>query len=155
MAERTTSIEQEERLLVSRVLKGDEAAQDELVRKHRERIYAVAVAFLGYQDAEAEDVVQETFAAAFQGLVKFEFRSSLYTWMNQICVRHCYKRIRVRSKTVLGLESGVAEALGHHTDSEEAAAGVIRAQENAWLRQAIAGMKALCRELLTQRDLQG
>ena len=93
----------EERELVRRVIENVPGAGDEFVTRYRERIYAVSVAVLGWQDPEAADAVQETFVAALNGLKGFEFRSSLYTWLNQICVRQCYRRIRTfRIGTVTG-----------------------------------------------------
>jgi RNA polymerase sigma-70 factor (ECF subfamily) len=72
--------------LVRRCREGSDAAYAALVRLHRPRLYALAVR-LTSDRATAEDVVQETFLAAFKGLDRFEPKPSLSAWLNTICVR--------------------------------------------------------------------
>ncbi len=90
----------EERELVRKILRGDEAAKSQFFLAYRERLYRDCVFLLGYQDPEAEDVVQETFLTAFEKLPEFEFRSSLATWLTQICIFKCHNRYRQRAKVV-------------------------------------------------------
>jgi RNA polymerase sigma-70 factor (ECF subfamily) len=86
--------------LLKKLKAGDEAARDFFYRSHRQRLYATACHFLGYQDPEAEDLVHDSFAAAFESIRRFEGRSSLYTWLNHICVNLCFARIRKRKRLV-------------------------------------------------------
>jgi RNA polymerase sigma-70 factor (ECF subfamily) len=140
---------------VGRVLKKDAAAGDEFFLRYRDRIYAVAVAVLGWRDPEAEDVVHETFAAALQALEGFEFRSTLYTWLNQICVRQCYKRIRSRSRMALGSENDLAEALGARPAEDDGALKGLDEERKSWLKQAVQALDEGCRRLIELRDLKG
>lgn len=147
--------EAEERELVRRVLNGDAQAGDDFVLQFRQRLYAVSVAVLGYKDPEAEDAVQETFIAALAGLKDFEFRSSLYTWLNQICVRQCYRRIQARSKTALGIENDLAETLGATAGSDDGALRQLDEERLAWLKKGIEALDSACKTLLELRDLKG
>ncbi len=90
----------EDRELVQKILQGDEKAKTEFFVTYRERLYRSCVYLLGYQDPEAEDVVQETFITAFEKLPEFEFRCALSTWLTQICIYKCHNRYRQRVKTV-------------------------------------------------------
>ncbi|HVZ80912.1 MAG TPA: RNA polymerase sigma factor [bacterium] len=90
----------DEKELVQKILRGDESAKAEFFTAHRERLYRNCVYLLGYNDPEAEDVVQETFLTAFEKLGEFEFRSSLATWLTQICIYKCHNRYRQRAKQV-------------------------------------------------------
>jgi RNA polymerase sigma-70 factor (ECF subfamily) len=90
----------DERELVQRILRGDEKAKAEFFVTYRERLYRNCVYLLGYNDPEAEDVVQEAFITAFDKLAEFEFRSSLATWLTQICIYKCHNRYRQRAKLV-------------------------------------------------------
>ncbi|MGH7738712.1 MAG: RNA polymerase sigma factor, partial [bacterium] len=90
----------DERELVQKILQGDQAAKAEFFVAHRERLYRDCVYLLGYQDPDAEDLVQETFITAFEKLSQFEFRSSLSTWLIQICIFKCHNRYRQRAKLV-------------------------------------------------------
>ena len=76
----------DEHELVRRCREGSEAAYAELVRRHRPRLYAIAYRLLGEPEA-AEDVVQETFLAAFRQIERVEPRPSLDPWLNTIVIR--------------------------------------------------------------------
>jgi RNA polymerase sigma-70 factor (ECF subfamily) len=151
----TKLTEDQERELVRRVLANEAGAGDEFVLRYRERIYAVCVALLGWQDPEAEDAVQETFGAAWLGLPGFEFRSSLYTWLNQICVRQCYRRIRARSSMALGAENDLAAILGQTASDEGGALRELDEERSRWLKKAVQALGEACRKLVTMRDFEG
>jgi RNA polymerase sigma-70 factor (ECF subfamily) len=74
-----------ERELLSRLRDGDEAAFAELVGRHHRQLIRLARVFVP-RDELAEDVAQETWLALLTGLDKFEARSSLRTWLFQICI---------------------------------------------------------------------
>jgi RNA polymerase sigma-70 factor (ECF subfamily) len=76
----------DESLLVRRCQEGSEAAFAELVRRHRPRLYTLAFRLTANREA-AEDVVQETFVAAFRAIDRFEPRPSLAAWLNTILLR--------------------------------------------------------------------
>jgi RNA polymerase sigma-70 factor (ECF subfamily) len=76
----------DERELVRRCREGSEAAYAELVRTHRPRLYLLAYRLVGDRET-AEDVVQETFLAAFRSIEKVEPRPSLNPWLNTIVLR--------------------------------------------------------------------
>ena len=76
----------DERELVRRCKEGSEAAYAELVFRHRQRLLNLA-ARLTNSPALAEDVVQDTFLAAFRSMERFEPRPSVAAWLNAITVR--------------------------------------------------------------------
>lgn len=76
----------DERELVRRCREGSDAAYAELVRTHRPRLYALAYR-LTNDPGTAEDVVQETFLAAFKSIDKIEPSPSLVPWLNTITIR--------------------------------------------------------------------
>lgn len=80
----------DERELVRRCREGSEAAYAELVRAHRGRLYALAYR-LTNDAGMAEDVVQETFLAAFRSIERVEPNPSLVPWLNRIAVRTAAK----------------------------------------------------------------
>ena len=63
------------------ILAGDRAAAEGLFRRQLEPLYEFVHYRVGRERALAEDVVQETFVTAFQGLERFDARSSLFTWL--------------------------------------------------------------------------
>ena len=76
----------DERELVRRCREGSDAAYAMLVREHRPRLYALAYRLTG-DHLTAEDVVQETFLAAFKAMDRFDPNPSLAAWLNAIAMR--------------------------------------------------------------------
>jgi RNA polymerase sigma-70 factor (ECF subfamily) len=70
--------------LVSRCLRGDDAAWEELVRLHTRKIYALCYRFTG-QGAEAQDLTQEVFLRVFRTLRTFRStEGSFSTWLARV-----------------------------------------------------------------------
>jgi RNA polymerase sigma-70 factor (ECF subfamily) len=79
--------------LIARVRQGEGAAFEKLMRRYNQRIFRAARSILR-DEAEAEDVVQETFVRAFHHLEDFEERSSVRTWLTRIAVNEALSRLR-------------------------------------------------------------
>lgn len=90
------SLWQEEQSLIIRLRNGDEGAFDALVRKHHGALIRMALGHVADREA-AEEVVQDTWMAVIEGLVRFEGRSSLRTWIFGILI-HKAKDRGVREK---------------------------------------------------------
>ena len=145
---------QAERDLVARLKQRDPQAEQWYVETHREKLYRAAVYFLGYRDPEAEDVVQETLAQGLDRLETFEHRSSLYTWLNQICVHLCYRRVRQRQRLALGAEADLRSTLDLPVQSGDALSQLLGGERKAQLHTALGGLEEPCRRILDLRDLQ-
>ncbi len=74
---------------------GDPAAFGELVRRHRDRLWAVAVRTLGDRE-EAADAVQDALVSAFRAADRFRGESAVSTWLHRIVVNACLDRARRR-----------------------------------------------------------
>jgi RNA polymerase sigma-70 factor (ECF subfamily) len=108
----------DERELVRRCREGSESAYAELVRSHRPRLYLLAYRLVGDRET-AEDVVQETFLAAFRSIEKVEPRPSLSPWLNTIVLRTAGRAAsRRRSHPGPSLD----QIVRHHPGSEAVAA---------------------------------
>src|SRR5678810_1404259 len=74
--------------------RGDNAARTELVMRYGRRLFGLAAALLGGGDADVNDVVQETFLAAFDGGLKaFRGGSSLATWLSGVLINRVRKPV--------------------------------------------------------------
>ena len=63
---------------------GNREAFEQLVLRHKDRLYTLALRFLGDQ-GEAEDVAQEAFLRAYEKLEEFRGEAKFSTWLYQIC----------------------------------------------------------------------
>ena len=70
---------------------GNRPAFHALVDRHSKDLFRLAVS-LSRNRSDAEDVLQETFVGAYRGLSKFDGRSSVKTWLTQICIRQAAKQ---------------------------------------------------------------
>lgn len=85
--------------LLDRYGTGDEAAFEELVKRHQKTIYDLAYRMLE-SHADAADLAQRTFVQAFLHHQSFKRESSFRTWLYQIGMNLCRNAIRDRARRV-------------------------------------------------------
>jgi len=83
--------------LVRRVVEGDTAAFELVMRRHNRRLFRLARATLR-DDAEAEDALQEAYLTAHRALPGFRGDASLATWLSRLVTSECLDRLRKRSR---------------------------------------------------------
>lgn len=79
--------------LIAAARNENEAAVRELIRRLNPRLFRTARGIVS-SDAEAEDVVQETYVSAFTRLDRFEGRSQFSTWITRIAINTALMRLR-------------------------------------------------------------
>lgn len=129
--------------LVTGATQGDEAAVRELIRRMNPRLFRIARGIVT-SDADAEEVVQETYLKAFTKLDTFRAEARFSTWITRIAINTARMHLRrVRSQeeydTVTEDQKASDSILafpGQHPDRPEAALG--RAQMRAFLEGAVA-----------------
>ncbi len=87
---------------------GDPHAFAELFRRHKDRLWAVALRTLRDHE-EAADALQDAMISAFRNASSFRAESQVTTWLHRIVVNACLDRIRKRRPTVPLPETGPAE----------------------------------------------
>ena len=83
--------------LVRSAQKGNMAPYEELVHRHRDKIYARAFSML-LNEEEALDVSQEAWVKGWQRLKQFQHNSSFTTWMTRICINLWLEFLRKRQR---------------------------------------------------------
>jgi RNA polymerase sigma-70 factor (ECF subfamily) len=133
--------------LVRRAQRGDRAAFDELVVRHRDRVYAVALR-LTRNPADAEDALQDTFLNAYRGLARFGGRARVSTWLYRIAANASFDVIARRRGRDQPLDEGA---------HEPAATGDPFAQsaERRALERALAALPDEFREAVVLCDIAG
>src|SRR5690349_2034071 len=99
--------------LVAACLAGDQVAQRTLFRREYPRVNATIYRITG-PARDLDDLVQETFIAAFRGLARFRGESRLSTWFDKIAVRVAFEHIRARGRTPapIGVITEVEDSTG-------------------------------------------
>ena len=86
-----------DRVIVDGLIAGDGESFAIAMRRYNQRLFRLARAVL-FDDAEAEDVVQETWLRAFRSIGNFEKRSTFATWISRIALYEAWSRARHRSR---------------------------------------------------------
>lgn len=97
-----------DRELVKRAQGGEKEAFEELVRRHQQRVFAVANGILRRRE-DVEDIAQQVFVKAYFSLKRFDQRSAFTTWLYKITVNECWDLLRKRKVRPLVYESDLSE----------------------------------------------
>jgi RNA polymerase sigma-70 factor, ECF subfamily len=140
--------------LVRRSLGGDHEAFGVLVSRHARSILSVTSRMLG-PAADAEDIAQETFVAAFRSLASFQFDAKFSTWLYRIAVNKCTDALRARRPTVSLDESDDGSVTRELTD-EETPHWELEQVELAWeLDKGIHALPHIYRESFVLKHIEG
>lgn len=139
----------DDRALLRAHLDGDPDAFGELVRRHRDRLWAVAVRTLGDPE-DASDAVQNALVSAYRNAASYRGDAAVTTWLHRIVVNACLdlvRRRRVRPADPLPEEEYRQPAYPRDAIAERETALVVE--------QALATLPVEQRAALVLVDLQG
>jgi len=129
----------DERALVRRVLAGDRAQFECLMRRYNRRLYRLARATLR-DDAEAEDALQEAYLSAYRSMSQFRGDATLATWLSRLVLNECLGRLRrgARRQKVIPIVTAPDEMQAvPEQDSERPEGIVARRQMRALLESKV------------------
>lgn len=148
----------DEQSLVRAAQRGDMAAFEELVARHRDKIYARAFSMMRNEE-EAIDLSQEAWVKGWQRLRQFQGESSFGTWMTRIVINLCLdqlrrqKRQRAESIEAMDEESGGVERQ-MPVVMVNPAAGLERAELRQRIDQALAQLSYEHRTVLVLNEFE-
>ncbi len=147
----------EEEELVGRVIAGDHEAEEKFFRMFRPRLFRASMYFLGGQDSEAEDIVQDTFMIALPKLKYYVFKAPIYAWLRQICLHLCYARLHKRSRVLMSLEEDLELFMQRMAMERLQSQDLETAKQEklVLLRELIAKLNPASREIINLRNVQG
>src|ERR1700685_4497691 len=99
---------EEDRELVRLSQNGGEAAFEQLVRRHQQRVFALVGGILRRPE-DVEDVAQQVFLKAYLGLKRFDQRAAFSTWLYKIAVNECWDYLRKKKVRPLLYEADLSE----------------------------------------------
>ncbi|WP_341718233.1 RNA polymerase sigma factor SigM [Micromonospora sp. FIMYZ51] len=133
---------------------GDRYAFAELFRRHRDRLWAVALRTLGDRE-EAADALQDALLSAHRAAGRFRGDAAVTTWLHRIVVNACLDRIRRRqTHPTVPMPDGVHDR-DDGTGGVEPAAPVRDHDTAMVVRDALAALPIEQRAALVLVDVQG
>ena len=146
--------------VVRRVLDGEGALFEVLMRRYNQRLYRIARTILR-NDGEAEDVMQQAYVEAYAHLGQFEGRASFATWLTKIAVYEALARARRRARAPVATPRPAGDGeekdpmsrirSGAPDPEQEASQGELR----TLLESAIEALPATYRSVVMLRDVEG
>jgi RNA polymerase sigma-70 factor (ECF subfamily) len=144
--------------LVQMARKGSLVAFEELVVRHRDKIYARAYSMMRNED-EALDLSQDAWVKGWQRLAQFQGDSSFVTWMTRIVINLCLdqlrKQKRQRTESIEALEEnagGIERQMPVVTPNPTE--GLERAELRARIDRALAQLSAEHRAVLVLHEFE-
>ena len=149
--------------LVEGARKGEVAAFEALVERHRNRVYSLALRMLNSEE-DAAEVLQDAFLSAYRNLGEFRGDSQFSSWILRIAANHALMRLRHRKVTKAieqPLEDGepqfsergsLLDAVSQFKDAEGQA---IDAELRRAIEEATAKLGDEYRQVFVLKDLEG
>jgi len=144
--------------VVRRVLDGETALYELIMRRYNQRLYRVARGILR-DEAEAEDVMQDAYVRAYEHLGQFAGRSQFATWLTRIAIHEALARAQ-RRKRIDQLGADTSREAGIDREVDVAASALnpeeqLSVSELGWaLEEAILSIPERYRLVLMMRDVE-
>jgi RNA polymerase sigma-70 factor, ECF subfamily len=143
--------------LIEAFRKGDEKAFEEIVRRYHRQVANIIYLTLGNRE-EVDDLSQEVFVRVFRSLERFEYDSSLYSWIYRIAVNLCIDEIRKkRIRKLIPLDFLTESKLEGEKKSKAVATAsdeLLHKEKEEIIRDALAKLSPLHRTVILLREYQ-
>ena len=148
-----------DRELVRRAQADDKEAYEELVRRHQQRVLAVASGILRRHE-DVEDIAQQVFVKAYFSLKRFDGRAAFSTWLYRITLNECWDLLRKKKVRPLLYESDLSEEQAQRVASAENSEGAgpdirQRLETQQRVERLLAGLDQRDRLMLMLKEVQG
>lgn len=144
-----------ERELIARLQKRDEAAFEELIRQYEKKVYTLCFRMCGNSE-DAEEAAQDAFLALWRGIDRFRQESSLSTWIYRLATNACIDTLRRRKKQSGSVSLDDEELFVDAVDTSPQPQETVEHRETQKLLQD--GLSALpeeYRKVLILREIEG
>ena len=143
-----TPDDQADALLVRQALDGRDAAFTRLAGRHKKWLYRFIRRYVG-QDADAFDLLQESFIAAWSSLDRYDPARPFHAWLRQIALNKCRDRgRREKVRSIIRRLSSDLEQFAAHARWANPEVAISTSEALARLDAAIASLPARLREPL-------
>jgi RNA polymerase sigma-70 factor (ECF subfamily) len=147
-----------DRELVRRAQANDREAYEELIKRHQQRVFAVAAGVLRRHE-DIEDIAQQVFVKAYFSLKQFDGRAAFSTWLYRITLNECWDLLRKKKVRPLLYESDLSEEQAQRmADSESDGTGPDirqRLEDQQRVEQLLEGLEERDKMMLILKEVEG
>jgi len=142
--------------VVVRVLAGDTAFYEVIMRRYNQRLFRITRAIL-LDDDEAEDVMQDAYVRAYASLGQFAGRAKFSTWLVKIAIHEAFSRLRKRKREQElparpdQLNQGIEAVKSSEPDPEQQ---TLSGEAASFLEQAIDALPDIYRSVFVLREIE-
>lgn len=149
--------------LLAQAQAGDVSGFEALVEKHKNRVYALALRMTN-SEADAAEVTQEAFLAAFRNLKEFRGDAQFGSWVHRIAANTALMRLRKRKAAAEMLESTLeaepsfnerGSLMDSVSDWRDAEGDALDAELRVAIETAASSLADEYRQVFVLRDLEG
>ncbi len=144
--------------LVQRAQAGEVQAYEQLVQRYQDKLYALSFHLTGNQ-ADAQDLAQETFVKAYYALKGFRQEADFGTWLHRIAV-NLWINMRRRQRPSVSLDEPMQTGEGEvqrelTATGERPEEALERVEMQRFVSQALGELSVEHRVVLVLREMQG
>ncbi|MDR5806893.1 RNA polymerase sigma factor [Caballeronia sp. LZ019] len=148
----------DELAMARRIVAGDRAAFETMMRRHNRRLYRLARATLR-NDAEAEDALQDAYLHAYRSMNQFRGDAQLFTWLSRLVLNECFARLRRSSRRqnvipIVDAPDFIDHADTARTRDDAPDEALARAQVRALLERKLDELPELFRVVFVLRSIE-
>lgn len=138
--------------LIEKIMAGDRALFEILIRRHNAVLYKVARTY-GFNHQDAQDLMQETYVAAYTSLEKFRGQAAYKTWITRIMLNKCYHKLNYGSMKY----EEPAETTGKFPDGKtnDGESLIINKELGSILEQSLKQLPVTYRTVFVLREIEG
>lgn len=145
----------DERELIARLQKLDEAAFEELIRQYEKKVYTLCFRMCGNSE-DAEEAAQDAFLALWRGIDRFRQESSLSTWIYRLATNACIDTLRRRKKQSGSVSLDDEELFVDAVDTSPQPQETVEYREaQKLLQEGLSALPEEYRKVLILREIEG
>lgn len=145
----------DERELIARLQKRDEAAFEELIRQYEKKVYTLCFRMCGNSE-DAEEAAQDAFLALWRGIDRFRQESTLSTWIYRLATNACIDTLRRRKKQSGSVSLDDEELFVDAVDTSPQPQETVEHREvQKLLQEGLSALPEEYRKVLILREIEG
>jgi RNA polymerase sigma-70 factor (ECF subfamily) len=151
--------ELDDRALVTLAQGEDKEAFEVLIRRHQQKVFAVAARILRKRE-DVEDISQQVFVKAYFSLKRFDQRAAFSTWLYKITVNECWDLLRKKKVRPLSYEADLSAEQSRQMTVAEGAQStepdvLAQLESRERVQQLLGGLDERDRTMLLLKEVEG